>query len=199
MRLLACSLCFSLILASSFAGQNVQAADPVILSPRPGDVLHGVMIIVGNTSVDGFDTAEISFTYTNDPTGTWFLIASNSLPVENDRLAAWDTTVITDGDYILRLEVLLKDGSSRKTEVQDLHIRNYTSLDYPTAISTNSQAGSMSNLMKATPYPTPTSLPRNPAALSQGDIFSSIFYGILAAILAFIMFSIYLWLRRRTS
>ena len=198
MRILACSLFFGMVLASSVLARNAQFGDPVIVSPRPGDVLQGVVTIAGSSDVTGFVSAEVSFTYADDPTGTWFMIAMNSLPVFNDRLATWDTTVITDGDYVLRLRVYLTDGSSREALVSGLRVRNYTMVETPTPMALAPEATPLSTITPtATPFPTPTALPRNPATLAPTDVSASILYGGLAAISIFVIVSIYLWLRRK--
>jgi len=198
MRILACSLFFGMVLASSVLARNAQFGDPVIVSPRPGDVLQGVVTIAGSSDVTGFVSAEVSFTYADDPTGTWFMIAMNSLPVFNDRLATWDTTVITDGDYVLRLRVYLTDGSTREALVSGLRVRNYTTVETPTPMALAPEATPLSTITPtATPFPTPTALPRNPATLAPTDVSASILYGGLAAISFFVIVSIYLWLRRK--
>jgi hypothetical protein len=198
MRILACSLFFGMTLASSVLARNAQFGDPVIVAPRPGDVLQGVVIIAGSSDVTGFVSAEVSFTYADDPTGTWFLIAMNSQPVFNDRLATWDTTVITDGDYVLRLRVYLTNGSSREALVPGLRVRNYTPVETPTPMAFAPEATPLPTIAPtATSFPTPTALPRNPAALAPTDVYASILYGGLAAILTFVIVGTYLWLRRK--
>jgi len=198
MRMLACSMLFGLVVASSVLVRNAQFGDPVIVAPRPGDVLQGVVTIAGSSDVTGFGSAEISFTYTDDPTGTWFLISKNSQPIFNERLASWDTTVITDGDYVLRLRVYLIDGSFHEVLVSGLRVRNYTPVETPTPMAIAPKATPLATFTPtATPLPTPTALPRNPAVLAPTDISASIIYGGLAAILIFVVISIYLWLRRK--
>lgn len=198
MRILAWSSFFAMLLATTVLEQNVQFGDPVIVAPRPGDVLQGVVTIAGSSDVTGFVSAEVSFTYADDPTGTWFLIALNSQPVFNDKLAAWDTTVITDGDYVLRLRIYLTDGSSREALVSGLRVRNYTPVETPTPMALAPEAPPLSTITPtATPFPTPTALPRNPAALAPTDVSASILYGGMAAILTFVIVGIYLWLRRK--
>jgi hypothetical protein len=199
MRILACSLFFWVILASPVLAHNTQTGDPVIAVPRPGDVLQGVVTIAGSSDVTGFASAEVAFGYADDPTGTWFLIATSSQPVSNDTLVAWDTTVITDGDYVLRLRVYLTDGSFRETLVSGLRVRNYTPVETPTPTIPAPEATPLPTITPtATPFPTPTALPRNPATLAPMDVSASILYGGLAAILIFVIIGIYLWLQRKS-
>lgn len=198
MRILACSLFFGMVMASSGLVVNAQTGGPVIGSPRSGGVLQGVVTISGSSDITGFVSAEVSFTYAEDPTGTWFTVALNNQPVLNDGLATWDTTVITDGDYVLRLRVYLIDGSSREVLVSGLRVRNYTPVETPTPIPIAPEATPLPTITPtAIPFPTPTSLPRNPATLAPTDVSASIVYGGLMAITIFIIVSIYLWLRRK--
>ncbi len=184
-------------MASPVLARTVQFGDPVIVAPRPGDVLQGVVTVTGSSNVNGFTSAEVAFTYAGDPTGTWFLVAANSQPVFNGTLATWDTTVITDGDYVLRLRVFLTDGSTREAFVSGLRVRNYTPVETPTPVALAPEATPLPTITPtATPFPTPTALPRNPAALAPTDVSAGILYGGLAAILTFVIVGIVLWLRK---
>ena len=175
-----------------------QVGEAVIDSPRPGDVLQGVVAVNGSSDISGFVSAEISFTYLDDPTGTWFLIATDTQPVSNNRLVTWDTTVITDGNYVIRLRVNLADGAGREVLVPDLRVRNYTPVETSTPPPVTPEAVPIPTSMTTmTLFPTPTALARNPATLAPMDISTSILYGGLAAILTFLIIGIYLWLRKK--
>jgi hypothetical protein len=213
MRILVNYLFLGIALASPVLIQNTQTGDPAIYSPRPGDVLQGVIPITGTSDITGFFSTEVSFTYADDPTGTWFLINLTTQPVTNDKLATWDTTVITDGNYLLRLHVTLEDGSIRETIVSGLRVRNYTLIEtstptpvaptatVPTAVMPTAVAPTATPLptitLTPTPFPTPTSLPSNPATLAPADVYRSVLYGAVSVILAFFLFGTYLWLRRK--
>jgi hypothetical protein len=198
MRILACSLFFGMVMAFPLMAQNAQFGAPAIISPRPGDVLQGVATITGTTDVAGFVSAEISFTYVDDPTGTWFLIARINQPVFKDRLTTWDTTVITDGDYMIRLQVFLSDGSTLEALVPGVRVRNYTPVETPTPMAITQAATPFATITRtATPFPTPTPLPANPAILAPTEITASLLYGGLAAILTFVIIGIFFWLRRK--
>jgi hypothetical protein len=178
--------------------ETLQVGDPVIDSPRPGDVLQGAIGVTGSSDMVGFVSAEISFTYAEDPTGTWFLIGNSTQAVSNNLLVNWDTTVITDGNYVMRLRVNLADGTSREFLVQELRVRNYTPVETPTPLSIAPKATPLPTLISTrTPFATPTELARNPATLAPMDVSASIIYGGMAAILTFVMIGIYLWLRRK--
>ena len=87
-----------------------QAAAPSIIAPVDGQVLQGQVSVKGSTDIQDFSSAELAFTYATEPNASWFVIQTASLPVSNSELMVWDTTSISDGDYILRLRVLLLGG-----------------------------------------------------------------------------------------
>ena len=170
---------------------------PLIISPQQGEVLQGVVTIRGSSNETNFLSAEVDFTYTGDTTGTWFLIATDSQPVDSSTLATWDTTTITDGDYNLRLRVNLSDGTHLDVIIPNLRVRNYTPIETPTAAPTAVQPTLIPTIMLTpTRFPSPTSLPVNPAVLTPVEISTSLAYGGLGAVVIMIVFGIYFWLRR---
>jgi hypothetical protein len=171
--------------------QAPQLDQVVISAPLPGQALQGDIVITGNTSVEGFVASQISFAYSGDATDTWFLIQYSTVPVDNDLLAHWDTTTITDGDYTLRLVIDTADGSQITLIVPGLRVRNYTPVetDTPTPLPASPTAGpgtplppratpSAMPIPSATPPPpTPTPLPTNPAIISEKDVIFTVAEG----------------------
>src|SRR5262245_26556818 len=95
-----------------------QGATPVaITSPAPDEILRGQVAIMGKVDTPGFVSAQLDFAYASDSTNTWFTIQSFSQPITDPTLATWDTTSITDGDYVLRLHVNLQDGTAQEATV----------------------------------------------------------------------------------
>jgi hypothetical protein len=191
----------------------VSAQTPVaITSPTPSQTVTGVVTITGTSATDGFVSAEVSFSYVGDTSGTWFLIAAVQ-PVTDGFLATWDTTSITDGDYTLRLRVTLADGTYLDTLIPDLHVRNYTPTNTPlpptptsspivptvtiTPTSTITPSPTSTLTPTSTPLPTPTALPANPAILPSSEIMTSVIYGGLSATLLFLLVALYLRIRRK--
>lgn len=97
--------------------------------PRAGEALQGVASIRGSTAVDGFESAELAFAYDRESPDTWFFIAGSRQPVSAGELASWDTTLITDGEYRLRVRVLDEEGNSVEAHVRGLRVRNYTPVE----------------------------------------------------------------------
>jgi hypothetical protein len=192
------ALLMILFLASVSVRNVVAQVGPVVSLPRQGEVLQGMITITGSTDITGFVSTEVAFTYSGDITGTWFQIATTSQPVYLDTLAIWDTTTITDGDYILRVRVFLKDGSFLDGIVTKLRVRNYTPVETPTPGPTAVlPTATLTPTLTFTPFPSPTLLPTNPAVLTSRDVVISISYGGLAAVTFLIVLGAYLGLRRR--
>ena len=189
---------FLISFLAALAVRPVAAQDgPVILSPGQGEVLQGVVTVKGTSNVTGFLSSELAFAYVGDTTGTWFMIAASSQPVDQNALATWDTTTITDGNYTIRLRVHLADGSSLEFTVPNLRVRNYTPVETATPAPTAlSPTLTPTITLTVTPFPPPTALPGNTAILTTVDLSKSIAYGGLAAMLFLILLGIYLRLRR---
>jgi hypothetical protein len=190
------------------AGASAQVGTTIrITAPASGDVLQGLVNITGTSAADGFFASELSFAYASDLTSNWFLIYSTDQPVTEGLLAAWDTNLVTDGDYTLRLRVTLQDGSILETLVTGLRVRNQTATE--TALPAPTSTSLALSEVEGTPLPptpmpaptstrrpTPTSLPLNPAAVTPDEITFFLGRGILLALLTFIVVGIFLRLRR---
>ena len=192
---------FALLLISA---QDSQIA---ITSPAAGDVLRGEVTITGTTDSVNFLSAQLDFSYASNPAGNWFTLQTFSQPVINSSLAVWDTTAISDGEYILRLRVTLTDGSFQEVTVP-VKVQNDVPFSTPTPIPTSAQETvievhiptpfllAASPTPTEIPRPTPTALPPNPAALEQNEIFASLQRGALVIIGLFIFAGAIIRLRR---
>jgi hypothetical protein len=177
-----------------------------ITTPSPGAVLRGPVNITGSSQVEtgGFSSSEVAFAFANDPTGTWFVIATSDQPVEEGTLATWDTTAITDGDYALRLRVYLQDGTTLDVTVTDLHVRN--DLPLPTA-TPPVEAQDLPTFEPSLPAPTldpvpvtptyaaPAPLPVNPVVLTDGSVRSTFVRGAVFAVMAILLIGLFLRFR----
>jgi hypothetical protein len=198
-------LTLTLFLPASLA--SAQSPPVAVTSPQAGQAVQGVVTVNGTSAADGFLSAEISFAYSGDATGTWFLVAASGQPVTDGTLAVWDTTAITDGTYTLRLRVTLADGSYLDALVPDLRVRNYTPTETPipptpsiTPSPTRTPVlptATATLVPSATPLPTPTALAENPAILPSSDIYVSVLYGGLTVTLLFLLLALYVRLRRK--
>jgi hypothetical protein len=187
--------------------QTGESTGVEITSPETGTALQGIVAIIGNTELGGFISFEVTFGYASDTTGTWFLIAEGEEPVDNNLLAEWDTTTLTDGQYNLRLTVFQQDGRREHFIVHDLRIRNYSPIEThtPTPTITTTPSGDILAGTDIVPTitptgeikaPTPTSLPQNPLEISGGDISNSLLRGIAGAFALFLLAGLYISIQR---
>lgn len=168
-----------------------------IQAPLLGQALQGSVTITGNSAAPGFVYAEVAFTYSGDMTGTWFLISDASDPVVDGTLGQWNTSTITDGDYDLRLRVLLDDGSHLDVVIPGLRVRNYTPIETDTPTPVTPTATQIPGELTLTPTLTPmklpsaTPLPTNPAEITGQDIALGLGKGALAVIGLFALMGVY--------
>jgi hypothetical protein len=185
---------------------KAQARAPAITSPSADQALQGQVTITGTTGVSNFASAELDFGYASDPTNTWFLIQTLSQSAEDGTLASWDTTTVTDGNYLMRLRVFTTDGTFQDATVP-FEIANYT---VPTVASATPAPTNPPSIQIPTPLviaasatpaplaiPTPTPLPPNPAAMPTSLVYGGLGRGALFAVAAFLVLGAIL-LRRRS-
>jgi hypothetical protein len=168
-----------------------------VTSPRAGDVLRGQITITGTTDIPDFLSAQLDFTYASNLAGNWFTLQTFSQPAQASALAIWDTTLITDGDYVLRLRVALADGTFQEVTVP-IKVQNDAPFSTPTPLPTTTPEFEIgvqiptpfllaaSPTPTEVPRPTPTALPTNPVSLSQSTIYASLSRGALVIIGLFI-------------
>ncbi len=166
--------------------------------PKEGDVLQGVVEIIGSTTANGFQSYEIAFAFQRSEPLTWFLIQQSTEPVQDGVLAQWDTTTISDGDYQLRVIVNLLNGQQEEVRIKGLRVRNYTAVETSTAVS-------MSLSTPVTPaievtdtvnvFPTVQHRKNtNSAFIAEDKLIVSVFAGALVVAVLFIAIGLYVWL-----
>ncbi len=206
------SLFMILVLSIPTLRTQAQESTPTAEGPRvyldaplAGQALQGSVPISGRTRLPGFQSAEMSFTYQDDPRQTWFLIKTFDDPVDEGLLTDWDTTTLTDGVYELRV-VIYRDGGREPIEIliPGLRIRNYSPIETDTPAPTaTAQPGdtpvptstSTTTMTPTAPPVTPTPLPTNAAIISGNEITTSMGKGVLIVGLAFAVGGVYLGLR----
>jgi hypothetical protein len=183
-----------------------QDTPPVaITSPLPDELLRGQVTITGRVDLPSFLAAQLDFAYASNPTDTWFNIQTYLQPMTDSTLAVWDTTSITDGDYMLRLRVNLEDGSVQEVTVP-IKIGNDL-LPSPTPEPTATPEPE--TVLIPTPFllaasptptdlprPTPTPLPTNPVSLKQNQIYASLGRGALVILGLFALAGLIIRVRR---
>ena len=191
----------TLLTSFSSARAQTQPAKPVVISPRAGEAVIGLTEISGVTGLPGFQRAEMEYRYTNDPKNTWFLISEADKSVNPGKIAEWDTSLISDGMYDLRVTVFFMDGTSQSTMVPGLRVRNYSPVETSTPPDPGKIAASLTPDATAIPTRTPRSTPAplsaNPAVLTQADMNASMVRGAGVGLGFFFLFGIY-WITKRS-
>jgi len=186
---------------------SAQGSLPVaITSPLPGSIVAATITVSGTTDVVGFESYVLDFSYASNPTDTWFAIQSSSQPEVDGPLAIWDTTMISDGDYILRLRVFVDNGT-----FQDAFVPFTILNDAPVPTSTPMSNGNqnLSDNQAPTPFfvapsptptktlrPTPSPFPNNSAALDRSEIYGSLARGAFVIVGLFILVALLMRVRR---
>lgn len=207
-RALTAAVAFAALFCRPWSVAAQGSSSPAITSPADGQTLQGQVTVKGTTDIPNFSSAELAFAYSPDPTDTWFTIQTASLPVVDGVLASWDTTAITDGDYVLRLRVDLQDGSTSDTVIT-VHIRNYTPVPTPSPAVTPTSppvvqvptpiiilASATPTVLPAVVLPTPSALLPNPAGVTPGELFSGFWRGALLVGLLVLVFGLLVRYRR---
>jgi hypothetical protein len=193
----------------------LQQGGPLISAPVGGQTLRGQVAVIGTAAGDSFNYAELAFAYASDPTDTWFPIQTIVQPASGATLADWDTILLTDGNYRLRLRQYFLDGSFLDFTVEDLHIRNQDVLPAATASATQTRPASTASALPSVPpdeatqppatlaqptaameRPTPAPLPVNPAAITTPSVYSFLGRGALLSLILFAVLGLLLRLRR---
>ena len=184
-----------------------QGNPPVAITyPVADDIVAGEVTVTGTTDVVGFVSSQLDFAYASDSTGTWFPIGTSTQPEIDSPLVVWDTTLITDGDYILRLRVNLENGAFEDATVQ-IKVQNDAPILTPTPIVTSTPdlldvqlptpfLVAASPTPTLTPRPTPTPLPANALSLNRLSIYISLGRGALVIIGLFLFAGLILRFRR---
>jgi hypothetical protein len=201
-RFVLCNFLFLLILT---AANNFQTDDGVyIQSPQAGEAVQGLVQIIGNTTIDGFTSYELAFSFGNDTSETWFMIKHSNIPVNDGVLGEWDTSVLTDGNYNLRLTVNPIDASPIIVFMNSIRVRNYSPIETETPTSTSevlstSSIKSTSNIFTSTiphtPQLTPTPFKKNPAEVNPAQIDLYMQRGAIFALVTLGLLGLYILLR----
>ncbi|MCP4356541.1 MAG: hypothetical protein GY796_00790 [Chloroflexi bacterium] len=179
---------FSLfLLMLSGAWINLVQAQSGIVSPISGDVLSGVVEVVGTAVHPNYLRYELAFLQEVRPEAGWIVFAEGTSPVNEGVLAVWDTAVgwnvgapvFPDGRYQLRLRVVKTDYNYDEYFVTDITISNSGPTPTPTpdetAVAVTATAAALQSsqptaasggsfqqptpLPSLTPFPTLTPLP----------------------------------------
>ncbi len=154
MRRTAIILFLGLLIAVLPVFQNTQAQTlGQITSPRDRAPVRGLVPVEGSATHPQFQKYEIHYGPEPNPGDQWTPIGGSpfTVPVVQGRLGLWDTTIIMDGLYSLRLRVVRLDGNYDEYFVRGIQVNNTLPTETPTPADTPTPA-----LPTNTPLPTPT-------------------------------------------
>lgn len=124
-----------------------------ITSPRDRATVRGLVPVEGSATHGQFQKYEIHYGPEPNPGDQWTPIGGSpfTAPVVQGRLGLWDTTIIPDGIYSLRLRVVRLDGNYDEYFVRGIQVFNTQPTETPTREPTPTPAAPTN-----TPAPTPT-------------------------------------------
>ncbi|MGD8904198.1 MAG: hypothetical protein PVI67_11580 [Anaerolineae bacterium] len=135
MRKIAIMLALGLLLLAGPLGQVVQSQTlGQITSPRDRAQVRGLVPIEGSATHPQFQKYEIHYGPEPNPANQWTPVAGSpfGVPVVQGRLGLWDTTIIPDGIYTLRLRVVRLDGNYDEYMVHGIQVLNSQPTETPT-------------------------------------------------------------------
>ncbi len=124
-----------LVPLSVLAQPRYQAQDiAVITSPTDGQSLNGLVTVTGSANHPTFDRYELAYGPDPNPKDAWQVFETGKQPVDNGTLGTWNTAVVPDGGYMLRLRVVRKDSNYSEAFVHGLIVSNSAPVGTPTSI-----------------------------------------------------------------
>jgi hypothetical protein len=105
-----------------------------ITSPTEGQALTGLVTITGSADHPDFARWELAYGPDPNPTDAWQPFASGDIPMVNGSIGTWNTSVVADGGYMLRLRVVRKDSNYDEAFVRGLQVSNSAPIGTPTSI-----------------------------------------------------------------
>jgi hypothetical protein len=120
--------------AAQAAPQPQGQAIAQIASPAEGQTLTGLVTISGSTDHPEFARWELAYGPDPNPNDAWQPFASGEQPILNGTLGTWNTGVIADGQYALRLRTIRRDSNYDEAFVRGLIVSNSAPIGTPTSI-----------------------------------------------------------------
>lgn len=198
-ELLMVSLFMQLSLWSGGLPIMAQADQPEIISPAPGAALQGNVSIIGTTDISNFSFYEVSFAYDEGEEPGWFELNSAKKMIRDGELAAWDTTTIADGAYMLRLRVHLENGDTKDVVVRGLRVRNYSAIEtnapQPAAVLESTIAPDETLSVVPQKTPAPMAVSSNPAQITPGQVTRFLVGGALFTAVGFACMGLFFAMR----
>ena len=103
-----------------------------ITAPTEGQTITGLVAITGSADHPDFARWELAYGPDPNPSDAWQPFAEGKQPVHDGTIGTWNTGVIADGGYMLRLRVIRKDSNYSEAFVRGLQVRNSVATETPT-------------------------------------------------------------------
>ena len=193
------------ILLSSWvpARSNFQDILVVIYAPISGEVVQGQIPIDVGIVAPGYTKVELEFSYTNLNENGWFLLAESGQIPFDGILTQWDTTLITDGEYDLRLVALNGNDTPIVFQISNIRVRNYSPIETDTPMPEKPTDTVSPGLSTVVPEsintvipPTITPFPTNPAIFNSAQLIKSTTMGVGLILVVFIVLGLYIGVRQ---
>src|SRR5512136_3169578 len=105
-----------------------------ITSPTDGQTLTGLVTITGSADHPDFARWELAYGPDPNPNDAWQPFADGKQSVHDGTIGTWNTGVVADGGYMLRLRVVRKDSNYDEAFVRGLLVSNSAPVGTPTSI-----------------------------------------------------------------
>ncbi|HZY43975.1 MAG TPA: hypothetical protein VFF70_04420, partial [Anaerolineae bacterium] len=116
------------------AAPLTQDAQATITSPADGQTVNGNVTISGSAIHADFDRFEISYGPDPNPNDTWQIFVNNNQMVAANTLGTWNTSVLVDGTYMIRLRVVRRDSNYTEAFVRGIKVSNQQPIGTPTSV-----------------------------------------------------------------
>ena len=140
MRKSVLTLCLLAALLMALSVASPEASPPqqraVITSPQDRDVVRGLLVIKGTATHPDFWKYELYSAPEPNPNDQWQLLGLHEMQVTDGRLETWDTSLVSDGTYSLRLRVVRTDGNYDEYYVRQISVINAQPTETPTTTPT---------------------------------------------------------------
>jgi len=105
-----------------------------ITSPTEGQEISGLVTITGSADHPDFARWELAYGPDPNPNDAWQPFTEGNQPVHDGTIGTWNTGVIADGGYMLRLRVIRKDSNYSEAFIRGLKVSNSAPIGTPTSI-----------------------------------------------------------------
>jgi hypothetical protein len=116
------------------APQSQGQAIAQITSPAEGQTLTGLVTVAGSVDHPDFARWELAYGPDPNPNDAWQPFAGGDTPILNGTIGTWNTGIVADGQYALRLRVIRKDSNYDEAFVHGLRVSNSAPVGTPTSI-----------------------------------------------------------------